>query len=354
VVDSQRSDCTEVPEKPHRASRAEDSVQQFRALVGRKRGLVEHIVPFTGYGSTSWIRVFCRVLLLRAKGASRGSPRKIRGWQSFTGIPVAGAHVQIEVNSSVFDVSTDRGGVIDAHLPVSLPPGWHTVVLRTAESQPVSARLWVVAQGVTTGVICDIDDTVMVTALPRPFLAAWNSFVRDEHARRPVPGMAVLLERLTRENPGGPVVYLSTGAWNVAPTLDRFLQRHLYPQGPLLLTDWGPTHDRWFRSGKEHKRNSLRRLASEFPNIRWILIGDDGQHDEAIYQEFAMDHPDQVRAVAIRELLAPEALFAGGRRHLDRTHNPLATPWISAPNGAGLARRLGDLGIIQAVEHSGP
>ena len=41
--------------------------------------------------------------------------------------------------------------------------------------------------------------------------------------------MAVLYERLVSANPGAPVFYLPTGAWNVAPTLTRFLSRHLYP-----------------------------------------------------------------------------------------------------------------------------
>jgi phosphatidate phosphatase APP1 len=44
--------------------------------------------------------------------------------------------------------------------------------------------------------------------------------------------------------------YLSTGAWNVAPAVRRFLGRHGYPQGPMLLTDWGPTNTGWFRSGR--------------------------------------------------------------------------------------------------------
>ena len=64
--------------------------------------------------------------------------------------------------------------------------------------------------------------------LPRPLLAAWNTFVLDEHARMAVPGMAVLYERLVNANAGAPVFYLSTGAWNVAPTpsdpeLNRFI-----------------------------------------------------------------------------------------------------------------------------------
>lgn len=141
------------------------------------------------------------------------------------------------------------------------------------------------------------------------------------------------------------MIYLSTGAWNVAPTLSRFINRHLFPEGSMLLTDWGPTHDRWFRSGREHKLSNLRRLASEFPNVRWLLIGDDGQHDESIYTEFMQEHPDAVAGVAIRQLSPTEAMLAGGRA--TRDDHPVDTaPWVAASDGAGLRERLTDLGIL--------
>jgi phosphatidate phosphatase APP1 len=334
-------------ERVHRASSLEDSLQRLRARWVRFRGHTPHLMPFVGYGSPGWVRVLSRVLLLAPKPTRTGKQRKIRGWRSFIGVPVAGALVTIRIGDEEFEVTADRGGVIDQVLPIDLHPGWHTVTLSSEESIPVTSRIRVVSEETTSGIICDIDDTVMVTALPRPFLAAWNSFVRDENARRPVPGMSVLLDRLQRDNPDAPVIYLSTGAWNVAPTLTRFLSRHLYPEGPLLLTDWGPTHDRWFRSGRHHKRENLTRLAREFPAIKWILVGDDGQHDETLYAELAMSQPESVKAIAIRELLAPEALLAGGRRHFDRTHNPLTIPWVSAPNGAGIAAELRKLGILR-------
>lgn len=318
----------------------------MRVKAGRKIGHIEHIVPFFGYGSDSWVRLLCRVVLLRPH---RGQRKKIRGWRSFVGAPVAGAMVHVTIAGQSFTVVTDRGGVLDSVVPLALTPGWHTVSFSTEESDTITSKILVIDPLVTLGVVCDIDDTVMVTALPRPLLAAWNSFVLDEHARRQVPGMSVLLDRLSRDNPGSPVIYLSTGAWNVAPTLTRFLKRNLFPQGPLLLTDWGPTTDRWFRSGREHKRVSLERLASEFPTMRWVLIGDDGQHDEEIYGEFASTHPGNVRAIAIRELSTPEAVLAGGRHHLDRVKNPLGIPWVSAPNGAGLAAELHTLGILTSL-----
>jgi phosphatidate phosphatase APP1 len=141
------------------------------------------------------------------------------------------------------------------------------------------------------------------------------------------------------------VIYLSTGAWNVAPAVTRFLSRNLFPPGALLLTDWGPTHDRWFRSGRQHKEQNLRRLVREFPNIRWLLVGDDGQHDEEIYAEFVREHPLNVAAVAIRRLSGAESVFAGGRstahKHAETDH----VPWVYGADGAELLARLKAVGI---------
>ena len=59
----------------------------------------------------------------------------------------------------------------------------------------------IIDPAVRFGIVSDVDDTVMVTTLPRPLLAAWNTFVLDEHARASVPGMAVLYERLSTPTP---------------------------------------------------------------------------------------------------------------------------------------------------------
>ena len=122
----------------------------------------------------------------------------------------------------------------------------------------------------------------------------------------------------------------------------------------MLLTDWGPTHDRWFRSGREHKLTNLGRLAAEFPNVRWLLIGDDGQHDEAIYGQFLGEHPESVAAVAIRRLLPAEAVLAGrragsrgdGEAEIDAV---VTVPWVSAER-----RRHPDTLITAGVVSDGP
>lgn len=331
-------------------ARLEYRYHSWRERRARRRGRKPTIAAFPGYGSTAWVRILGRVLIAPpVKNSGGGEYARVRGWRSFLSVPVGFAQVIVEINGQRHEVVADRGGVLDTRLPANLEPGWQTLTMSVEGGEPVEEKVFVVGDHVRFGVVSDIDDTVMVTALPRPMLAAWNSFVVDEHARQPVPGMAVLYERLTRLHPGAPTIYLSTGAWNIAPTLVRFLRRHLYPPGAILLTDWGPTHDRWFRSGKDHKSTNLLRLAEEFPHIKWLLVGDDGQHDDEIYTKFTIAHPHNVTAVAIRRLSPAEAVLAGGRTAVDG-HSTELVPWVTESDGAGLLDRLTEVGLFHEVQ----
>ncbi|MET1064236.1 MAG: App1 family protein, partial [Arthrobacter sp.] len=101
----------------------------------------------------------------------------------------------------------------------------------------------------------------------------------------------------------------------------------------------------WFRSGQEHKRRNLELLAEEFPHMRWLLFGDNGQHDEAIYSNFAQQHSDRVAAIGIRQLSASEAVLAGGHSETG-DHTASNVPWIYSPDGAGMAKGLKDLNVL--------
>lgn len=335
------------------AHRLSDAVNDVRIQLAKRWNFVPQTIAYQGYGSTTRVRVLGRVLLTqkplpgsKAEHEARNGNQNVRGWRAFTGVPLQFTDVEITIGDVVTHVTADRGGLIDTEVDVQLSPGWHTAVLQAAGTDPVEALIQVIAPGVEFGIVSDIDDTVMVTALPRPFLALWNTFVLSERARMATPGMAVLLDRLTIEHPEAPVIYLSTGPWNAAPTLARFLTRNMYPKGALLLTDWGLTQDRWFRSGQDHKHRNLERLAQEFPDMRWLLIGDNGQHDEAIYSAFAAENPDKVAAIAIRQLSVSESVFAGGHSE-DGDHTTSRVPWIYSPDGAGIAKQLAMLDLLK-------
>ncbi|MGO1184008.1 MAG: App1 family protein [Micrococcaceae bacterium] len=332
--------------------------QRYRRRRRQAAGDEPTILSFTGYGTTSWVRVLARVIL--APGEEFVNGRRlapvikdgVRGWRNFISPPLAFHQVDVEVAGHRYPVRADRNGVIDAVIPAQLSPGWTTAQVHVAGGDSSSVDVIVVDEAARQGVICDIDDTIVVTALPRPLLASWNSFVLDEHARTPTPGMSVLLNRLLDLENSSPAFYVSTGAWNVAQALTRFLTRNLYPLGPLLLTSWGPTEDRVFRSGMEHKHEALDRLSEDFPETQWILVGDDGQHDPEIYASFARRHPGRVRAIVIRQLTPSEALLAGGRAAETR-HTTPGVPWVYGPDGAALTLQLEELGILNPDHGTG-
>lgn len=317
----------------------------------RRRGWVETIVPYAGYGSADHLRILARAVLAPAAPYSElmrvaDDFLRRRGWRNFASVPIAEQKVRITVGEDTIEVQSDRAGYIDVRVRNNgLAAGWHEVTLKSEDSRVATAPVQVVSPDQTFGLISDIDDTVISTWLPRILIAAWNSFVVTEQARQSVPGMARMYQQILAEHPGAPTIYVSTGAWNTYPFLRRFLKRHGYPQGTMLLTDWGPTNTGWFRSGPDHKRRSLHELARDLPNIRWLLIGDDGQHDPMLYREFADLQPEHVRAIAIRQLTMAQQVLAHGTTTVlgDPNHvhyTPHTVPEVRGPDGDALAPKV--------------
>jgi len=342
---------SEAERATHPAARVEDAL--VRVLRGPlvRAGWVPRVLGYAGYGSRDWVRVFARVLLSPPEPLRKPRPADPqRGWRAFATVPVAGEPVSVQVGGSQHEIVSDRSGYVDAVLPSTFPPGRHEIALRVGQAPAVSCPVYVPDPGATAGIVSDIDDTVMVTLLPRPLLAAWNSFGVRVHKRRPVTGMAELLHEVqdAHGERDGLVVYLSTGAWNVAPTLTSFLRSNGFPPGPLLLTAWGPTQTGWFRDGIVHKQRSLERLAAEFPQVRWLLVGDDGQHDQQIYERFSTHHPEAVGAVAIRQLTPAEQVLARGvlPAPADEPAGRAPVAWVTGPDGAALAERLRARGVL--------
>lgn len=340
-----------VSTRPFPAARVEEFLDRRIEALLRAVGWREKVICYTGYGSSESIRILGRVVLVPTharSGLGRATEELIqrRGFRNFFGAACVRAEVTITVGDQVVTATTDRGGYIDQRIRQhALPPGWQRVQVRSRQSASVDADVHVVGDEVDFGLVSDIDDTIISTWLPRPMIAAWNSFIRDESARQSVPGMARMYTTLLAEHPGAPVIYISTGAWNTHGFLSRFLKRHGYPPGAMLLTDWGPTNTGWFRSGMAHKAESLLQLTRDFPRISWLLVGDDGQHDPVLYSDFARVAPDRVRAIAIRQLSPTEQVLAHGTTTVLPEEQDAAadTPWVVAPDGRGLLAGLRDL-----------
>lgn len=362
--------------------------------------------------------------LIREAFGQGGRERGERGWRQFMDAQIPFQPVVVTVGKQRQLVYADRGGYVDVTISGhGLAPGWHMATvaaadpaslrggkygstasgqaginkrrqgaqkLRVRTSRPASVPVRIVGTDELFGVVSDVDDTVMISWLPRPLIAAKNAFFLYVSSRQAVPGMSYLLQRVTRtigtlprstpnesdrtpssvprvsgsmpSNPGAsnpkmegleasnaggrvpnhaPVAYISTGAWNVAPGLRRFLSRTGFPTGTPLLSDWGPSQTGWFRSGPKHKRRELEFLTNLLPWVRWVLVGDDGQHDPLIYSKFARDYPHRVAAILIRTLTPTQQVLSHGSVAApERVLDGLTTPVFVGPDGYDLLQQL--------------
>ena len=277
-----------------------------------RKGWTPELTGYAGYGNTEFVHVLGRVLM-HDPAAEATETWAQRGYRQFFTIQVNNLDVRVTVNGKTVHGRTNYNGYLDILVHEhGLGAGWHEVVIEADGAEPITSEVLIVSEDSPLGVVSDIDDTVMVTWLPRAMTAAWNSWVKRTNSRQPVEGMARFYQQLQEQHPEMPFIYLSTGAWNTYDTLVSFMEHNGFPRGPLLLTDWGPTPTGLFRNGQEHKRVQLRNLFIAFPWMKWLLIGDDGQHDPLTYGDAANEHPDRVAAVAIRNLSPQEQLLSHG------------------------------------------
>lgn len=297
------------------ARKTERALVRFGTQRKAAQGWRPSIIGYYGFGDSTQVRVLGRVVMAdpNAPAPTPANAKSQRGFRQFFTLQVPNHEVTVRVGEQAVETRTNENGYIDVLITDhGLEPGWQEVTIEARGADPIQAQVQIVAPGTTIGLVSDIDDTVLVTWLPRAMIAAYNSWYLPTDMRKPVPGMAEFYQELLRKHPDAPVFYLSTGAWNTFYSLTLFLAKHGFPKGPLLLTDWGPTPTGLFRNGVEHKRVQLRNLIIDFPDINWILVGDDGQHDPLIFGNIAGEHPDRLAGIALRNLSPQEHVLSHG------------------------------------------
>lgn len=147
-------------------------------------------------------------------------------------------------------------------------------------------------------VISDIDDTIKKSeVLDRAELLA-NTFFRPYEA---IPDMPELYRAWGDR--GVAIHYVTASPWQLFMPLWRFLGEKGFPgvdirMRHLRLTDVSVFE--FFRDSRAFKRDRIRNILRSFPERRFVLVGDSGEHDPEVYAGIAREFPDQVQGILIR------------------------------------------------------
>jgi phosphatidate phosphatase APP1 len=156
-----------------------------------------------------------------------------------------------------------------------------------------------------TIVVTDIDDTLMHSYIFRKLMKFRTLMFTKMEKRKAVSDMQQLLHQFVRN--GSFPIYLSNSEQNLYPLIYRFLNHNAFPEGPLFLKKWrGLWQVLWnikFPLKNVHKQGTLKDLITFFPEKKFILMGDNTQHDLAIYLEAAEKFPEHILYIIIRKVV---------------------------------------------------
>lgn len=149
-------------------------------------------------------------------------------------------------------------------------------------------------------VISDIDDTIKHSQVRNKVELGKNTFFRDFRA---TPGMAALYKRW--ESAGGVAFhYVSGSPFQLYPDLVDFARKDGFPEGSFHLRKFRLKDDsvlEFFGDPMKFKLGVIGPILDQFPDRRFILVGDSGEKDPEIYAQLAAKFPN-VTAILIRDV----------------------------------------------------
>lgn len=285
-----------------------------RALGGRTRGArAQWVVPLgawvTGDGT---LHVEGRVLssAFRARDVP---PALRRMWALVCRLEtdeVAGARVTARSSAGEVSGRTDAEGYFALELAarVGAPiraPFLPVEVRSEAAEEAVTMLATVPGSRARRLVVSDVDDTVLVAHATSRMRQTYHVLLTHDGEREAVPRAAELYRALARGSGRArhnPIAYVSSSPTNVAGVIATSLAAHGFPEGPLLLKDFGVDEQKVLKEGHvEHKIARIARVVDAWPTLDVLLVGDTGQSDPAVFEHAAARWPDRIRAAWLRD-----------------------------------------------------
>jgi len=183
---------------------------------------------------------------------------------------------------------------------VSINYGKETIVAKESYIRPKKENL---------GIISDIDDTFLVSYTENPLKKLYHLLFRNVNSRKVFEDVVPHYQALsnagrTIDGEQNAFFYVSSSEWNLYRFIVKFTEIHELPKAVLLLKDIKSSLADFFRTGRgghNHKFEKIKHILEFYPNLKYVLMGDDSQHDPFLYEAICKIFPVAVKAVYIRK-----------------------------------------------------
>jgi phosphatidate phosphatase APP1 len=275
------------------------------------RADVDTVVLFPAYSDGREVEIEGRVIEERGAAemnvADSWWRNLVRTLRTLVNDERAGANVSLRLGERAWQAVTDKEGFFRVRQTVdpALAPGWKRIEARLGERR-VEGELLVVPGENVHGIISDLDDTILVSEVTDKSHLVRNTLLRNALQREAVPGAAAAYRKLAAANAqaaAAPVFYLSASPRQLHGSIAEFLAHNNFPHGVLItkrIAD-GSGGEPLFDQAA-YKTAHIERIFACLPQVRFTLVGDDGERDPEIYQAVRERHPQRVAGVWIRRV----------------------------------------------------
>ena len=227
----------------------------------------------------------------------------------FMTMPLAGTPITIfffnDQKSQSKTVNTNDSGHFNVRASLDFVPT-HIRVLASENLSATEPIHITEAKGIS--LISDIDDTIKHSAIASGAKEIFkNTFIRELQDLT-IQGVKEWYAKLY--SMGVKLHYVSNSPWQLYPLLQSYFSLAGLPPGSFHLKQYSGMLQGIFEPAAERKRGSLDRIMADFPERRFVLVGDSGEADLEVYTDVVMANPGRVLAVYIRDVTtAPKKKF---------------------------------------------
>lgn len=226
--------------------------------------------------------------------------------------------VVLRIGSLTTQVTAEDDGYFrfQVPLPEEMAGGWHPyeVTVDTIQGgksyQTKSQEEFFVPYPSSYGIISDIDDTFLISHSRKSFRKLFVLLARNVQARKPFDDVVrhyQLLSFASRTHPhkqSNIFFYVSSSEWNLYDMIVRFAELNGLPKAVLKLKKIKSGLDDFVMTGSgthDHKLRKIHNIIEFYPELQFILLGDDSQKDPEIYEQICTQFTKNIRAVYIRQ-----------------------------------------------------
>lgn len=231
----------------------------------------------------------------------------------FTINPIRNIKVTLHFKDLEITTKTLDDGYFRFSVPFNeyLDSGWHKFAVSCRQN-----GIGIIEQGELLkpfksklGIISDIDDTFLISHTNNLFKKLYVLLARNIDNRKVFDDVvphyqALSLAGQEDEDAFNSFFYVSSSEWNLYEFILQFARMHQLPKAIIKLkkikTGLG---DFLFtgRGGHDHKYHKIKDIISFYPQLEYVLLGDDSQQDPYLYERISKIYPKSIKAIYIRQ-----------------------------------------------------